>query len=595
MNIAFTGVGIICAIGNNKQQVLSALRTERSGIGRIKYLSSEHLELPVGEVKLSDKEMKEALLIPEKDEASRTALMGILAVKEALDDAGIDKDTKGTRRIILISGTSVGGMDITEKHLLEKGAMESMSSFVPSGKADFMKHHDAGSTTKQIAEYFGLFDECITVSTACSSAANAIVVGAKLLNSGRADVIVAGGTEALTKFHLNGFNSLMILDKEKCRPFDATRNGLNLGEGAGFLVMKKDTTGERRTDIYGYLTGYGNTCDAFHQTASSPDGEGAYSAMKEALDMADISAEEITYVNAHGTATENNDESESAALRKIFAERMPFISSTKAFTGHTTSASGGIETIICLLAMNGNFVPANLNFKVKMQQGILPAKGTDNVKLTNVLCNSFGFGGNDTSLLISRVPSREKEPFQGITDDDIKIIAKREITDALQLSAITQYVKPIEARRMGNLLKASLLTSLQVLQDASIDRPDAIVAATTWGCMEMSEKLLRQLSEEGETLLKPTYFMQSTHNTIASNIAIKTRCRGYNITYTQGERSFSLAMEDAKMLLKSGRYGNVLVVCCDEATPLMRKLLLASGQKNIPDIYSVSILLSCGR
>ena len=144
----------------------------------------------------------------------------------------------------------------------------------------------------------------------------------------------------------------MILDHERCRPFDATRAGLNLGEGAAFVVLESEESANKRgVNVHAYLTGYGNACDAYHQTASSEDGEGAYLAMKEALDMAHLTPKDIQYVNAHGTGTPNNDQSESVSLRRIFGDEIPLISSTKSFTGHTTSASGSIEAVICILAM----------------------------------------------------------------------------------------------------------------------------------------------------------------------------------------------------------------------------------------------------
>ena len=159
---------------------------------------------------------------------------------------------------------------------------------------------------------------------------------------------------------------------------------------------------------HAYLTGYGNACDAYHQTASSENGEGAFLAMKEALNMAHIEPEDIQYVNAHGTGTPNNDQSESESLKRLFGRKMPWISSTKSFTGHTTSASGSIEAIICLLAMQHHFIPANLGWENQMENGIIPCTGIENVRLENVLRNSFGFGGNDSSLIFSTHPTEEE-------------------------------------------------------------------------------------------------------------------------------------------------------------------------------------------
>ena len=586
-NIVITGEGIISAIGNDKAAVLQSLLDGRSGIVEMKHLHSSHHELPVGEVQLSNDEMKAMLALPVEEQTSRTSLMGMLAVRQALAEAQLPETAPKNRRVVLISGTTVGGMDITEQYY---------DSFATSDEhLDCLKKHDCGSSTEEIAAMFGI-SECTTISTACSSAANALILGANLLKTGQADLVIAGGSEALTRFHLNGFNSLMILDHEPCRPFDAQRAGLNLGEGAAFVVMETEASArERGADIHAWLTGYGNACDAFHQTASSDNGEGAYRAMTEALEMAHLQPEDIDYVNAHGTGTPNNDLSESAALKRVFAEKMPLISSTKAFTGHTTSASGSIETVICLLAMQHHFVPANLRWEHQIPDGITPTTGVKDVTLKHVVCNAFGFGGNDSSLILSAVPVAGEESAAAISDDDIRVAAKVEITSEEALSEIRNYVKPLEARRMGKIMKSSLLSSLKAMEQAGIEKPDAIITATALGCLENSELLLNQLQEEGEVMLKPTYFMQSTHNTIGSGIAIFTKCHGYNVTYTHGKDSLEWALRDARMLLKSGKAKNVLVGLHDETTPLYRSLMQRVGIDNLLPIHSIAIILTCGR
>ncbi len=590
MNVAITGEGIVSAIGLDKQQVMQALLARQTGIGEMKYLQSVHHELPVGEVKLSNDEMKQRLGIPAATVVSRTALMGMMAIGQALAEAGVT-GTDG-RRVVLVSGTTVGGMDITEQ-CFEQGDTE---------VAHFMQQHDCGSNTNLMAAHFGLFTDVTTLSTACSSAANAMMLGARLLKAGQADIVVAGGTEALSRFHLNGFHSLMILDHEPCRPFDATRAGLNLGEGAAFVVMESEASARSRgIEPHAFLTGYGNACDAFHQTASSADGEGAYRAMGDALRMAGLTAADIQYVNAHGTGTPNNDQSESEALRRIFGDQMPPVSSTKGFTGHTTSASGSIEAVVCLLAMRHGFIPANLGWQQPMDDGIVPTMGVAHgAQLHHVLCNSFGFGGNDSALILSDRPQSADADRAADCDAapdehaDVRMVARVEITDESRLADISRYVKPLEARRMGKLMKASLLASLEALEKAGIEQPDAIITATTYGCLENSERLLLQIKAEGEGAVKPTYFMQSTHNTIGSSIAIKTRCHGYNVTYTQESHSLQWAMRDADLLLRTGRAKTVLVGIDDETTPLFNSLLVKAGLEPRPAVQAVAMVLSCG-
>ncbi len=583
-NIVITGQGIVSAIGNDKDAVLQSLLKGESGIGEMKFLNSVHHELPVGEVKLSNADMKEMLQLAPSAFISRTTMMGMLAVRQAVTEAQLEK--REGQRILLISGTTVGGMDMTEEFF---SSLENSSNHI-----ECLKYHDGGSCTAMIANYFGIFDDYTTVSTACSSAANALMLGARMIKAGLADVVVAGGCEALSRFHLNGFNSLMILDHESCKPFDAHRAGLNLGEGAGYVVLEAEEAAKaRNAEIAAYLTGYGNACDAFHQTASSPDGEGAFLAMQQALTMAGIAPTDVSYINAHGTGTPNNDVSESAALRRIFGSQLPPVSSTKGFTGHTTSASGSIETIICLLAMKHHFIPRNQGWQHPMPDGITPTMGATDSELHHVLCNAFGFGGNDSALLFSTRPTTAV-CAEKWTDAEIRELARIEITSEEGLDEIRNYVRPMEVRRMGRIIKSSMLSSLKALEQAGITTPDAIITGTALGCLEKSEKLLRQLVDEGEGMLKQTLFMQSTHNTIGGNIAIRTQCHGYNTTYTQGKDSLRWALLDAELLLRSGQAKTVLVGLHDETTPLYRQVLAQLGIYDLKPLHAIAIVLTCG-
>ena len=393
-DIFVTGTGILTALGNGVAENLHAIQKKHPGISRLRYLQTMHSDFPVGEVKLSNEEMVELLHIPSDAITTRTSLMGMISVREALCQAGIVN--KDNLRIALISGTTVGGMDKSEQYYNDFLTNDSKNAYIHT--------HDCGSCTEMIADHFGIFSSLQTISTACSSAANAIMIGALLLKSGRADIVVAGGSECITKFHLNGFNTLMILDRENCRPFDASRVGLNLGEGAAYIVMETGRTmNVRKTKPICRLTGYANTCDAYHQTASSPDGTGARLSMENALKSANLSPEDIDYINAHGTGTPNNDLSEGTAIQQLFKRNIPPVSSTKAFTGHTTSAAGGVEAVISILALQHNFIPVNLNFSTQMSElEFAPAISEKPEKLLkNVLSNSFGFGGNDTALIFS--------------------------------------------------------------------------------------------------------------------------------------------------------------------------------------------------
>lgn len=573
--IAITGYGIICSIGNNAEEVLNSLRYSHSGIGQMHHLRSKHNDLPVGEVKLSNDEMKAMLDIHDDIPLSRTSLMGAIAIRQALKDANVT--TKG-KRVVLISGTTVGGMDVTEKYYNEIKTDDRFLSLPLD--------NDCGNSTHEIAAMAGLEDiETCTISTACSSSLNSIILGAEMLENDEADLIIAGGAEALSRFHLNGFNTLMILDSNRCRPFDKTRAGLNLGEGAAFVVLQKNAHQPKA-----YISGYGNRCDAFHQTASSENGEGAFLAMQDAITMSSLSVSDINYINAHGTGTQNNDLSESKALQRIFGNNMPEVSSTKSLTGHTTSASGSIETVICLLAIQHNFTPANLGWKQQMEGGITPTLGHTGFQINHVICNSFGFGGNDSSLVLSRhiVPSTNLHYTTGV---EVVELACDEVHQIDELEGLKEFISPMESRRMGKLLKAAILSSCRALKKVGLERPDAIITATSRGMLEFSQQFLEEIINNNEELLKPTLFMNSTHNTLASAIAIRTQCHGYNITYSHGNDSMRWAIRDAIRLLKTGKAKTVLVGCYDESTPLTDNFCKRLGKPVYPTICATTKIL----
>ena len=564
MKIAITGIGMVSAIGMNYAQTLRSLLDEQSGIGAMRQLQSVHTDIPVGEVPYSDAELKRMAGVAADEAIPRTSLLGIIAAREAL--GGVQTD------IAFISGTTVGGMDLTEQH---------WSDYKQGKATDNIRLHEAGESTNCIARHLGFRIQesgvktfIATPSTACSSALNAIMFGANLLRTGQVKAALVGGAESLSKFHLNGFNTLMILDRQACRPFDAEREGLNLGEGAGYLLLEPEEEAlARGAKIWGYISGYANTCDAFHQTASSENGEGAYRAMKGALEMAGLQPTDIDYVNAHGTATPNNDLSESAALQRVFGENMPAVSSTKAFTGHTTSASGGLEAAICVLAMNEGFVPANLRWSHTAEGLIQPVKHTEHKTLKHVLCNAFGFGGNESALIISSEGHELSEaPLIQLPNEQINV---QMVNDEM----VNSYVSGAEARRMTVQTRRLVAAARKAMQESGIDQPDAIVCATQYGCMLQSMRFLQDMIDSDEQQLKPTPFINSTHNTIASLIAILTGNHGYNCTYSQGKQSLACALRDIETQMSLGMIQNALVLEFDEEVEAWDEVLALIDDK----------------
>ncbi len=393
MSVAITGIGSISAIGENVSESLMSLRSAKSGITPIENI--KHLRKPYlgGQIKRSDQELKNRLGIKEEKIIPRSALLSMIAATEALGDQAEHPEI----RTALISATSVGGMELSEQFyfdLKENGSYDMIQN---------LSTHDNGAGTDLIADQLQLNCSKYTISTACSSAANSILLGSRMIEAGIVDRVIAGGGDALSNFTLNGFDSLMIYDSEWCKPFDQNRKGLNLGEAAGFILLENDKSiGLTNSNVLAKISGWANANDSYHQTASSPEGVGATLAISNALKKADLQISDIDYINAHGTATPNNDLSESTAFKNIFGDNIPSFSSTKAFTGHTLAAAGGIEAVYAVLAIRENLVFPNLNHETSMEEiDFDPQKEILEKEINHVLSNSFGFGGNSTSLIFS--------------------------------------------------------------------------------------------------------------------------------------------------------------------------------------------------
>jgi len=397
--IFITGIGCISAIGQNVSTTIQNLKAGVSGAGPIQQLQTQHQgKFPLCEVPYSKAEL--AALLPKlsaNGRYTRTTLLALLAAQEAWQQAGSPALHTGLTGVF--SGNTVGGMDLSEQFYGE------FLQDQQQGDVKTLLTHECGESTQQVADYLNATGMVATISTACSSAANAIMLGARLLKSGRINRAIVGGVDALTKFTVNGFNVLQILDHNLSQPFDEARRGLNLGEGAGFLVLETAATASEDKRL-AELVGYANSNDAFHQTASSPDGTGAYLAMKGALEQAELAPSAIDYINVHGTGTANNDLSEGMAIQRLFGAAIPTFSSTKAATGHTLGAAGGIEAVLSVMALQEQVVYPNLRFETPiaaLEQTLIPATSTQSKAMQYILSNSFGFGGNTSSLIFKAV------------------------------------------------------------------------------------------------------------------------------------------------------------------------------------------------
>ena len=539
MEIAITGIGIVSALGIGQSANRKELLESRSHLAKAHYLPTIHSEWPLGEVPASNAELADRLGESHKSaythlSISRNALIGAVALQEALSDASI----KNPESITLINGTTVGGMDTTEMlyPLWRDGDYTTLPNICV---------HRASENTAILAGLCGISHHQ-TISTACSSALNAIITGCMMLRTCDCQQVVVGGVDSMTRVHMNGFGALGILSQQKCKPFSPERDGINLGEGAAYLVLENAVSAAQRgAKIYGYIGGYGNCCDAYHQTASSPEGDGAYNAMRQALLMAQVPSKEIAYINAHGTATPNNDASEWHAIERVFGEQLPIVESTKPLTGHTTSASGSIEVFFTLVRMQVN-------------------------KWLYAMSNAFGFGGNDSSIMLASVPIHLPLLPSVNIQEQAAFMSEGNMEDK-------PFVPSMQARRMTKMVRQLMVVVSQALRASQVEKPDAVVVGTQWGAMVPSVTLLEQMINQHEKDLSPSLFMNAANNTMAGTIARFIHCQGYNITVMGSNDIFAPAMEHARLLLKQGIYKSVLVCAFDEKAEGWQELLEKAG------------------
>lgn len=387
--------GVITAIGNDTAACLQSLKDGKSGISQAEFLQTHWQDtFPVGEVKMSSAQL--AAMTGMRADVPRTALLSAIAAKECLN--GFEEVVKNYRTGFF-SANTVGGMDLTE------AVYADVKRDLSNVDLNKLKYHECGAVTELVRKHFGITGFTTTISTACSSSANSIMMAAQMIENGMLDVAIAGGADCLSRFTLNGFNTLMILDKQPCQPFDNERRGLNLGEGAGYvLLMSEKAMNDFGANANCYVNGYANANDAYHQTASSPEGTGSKLAMTQALQQANLQPSDIDYINLHGTGTANNDSSEGKAIKTIFKDNIPKASSTKAFTGHTLGGCGGVEAVFSTLAIREGIVFPNLRWQNQM--GDVSWKPVTELQtgldIKHVLSNSFGFGGNCSTLIFSK-------------------------------------------------------------------------------------------------------------------------------------------------------------------------------------------------
>lgn len=385
------------SIGHGLEQTLAALRELRTGLVPCAF-DTVDLETFIGEVSGVDTVQLPAHLSDFDCRNNRLALMGLM--QDGFDEAVRAAIKKyGKQRIGVFLGTSTSGILQTE---LAYRRRNPVTGALP---ADFIygTTHNTYSVADFTRHYFGLTGPAVVVSSACSSSAKVFSSARRMIEAGLIDAAVIGGVDSLCLTTLYGFNSLGLLSEQACRPYDAERNGLSIGEAAAFALLER-TPAQLDSDAV-LLLGVGESSDAYHMSSPHPDGLGARIAMQDALKMAGLQPAEIDYINLHGTATQNNDAAEGRAVQSLFG-RDTACSSTKGATGHTLGAAGGLEAVICALALQHGLLPAGLNTQqLDMALDLDYLLENRQLPAARVLSNSFGFGGTNCSLIFGRAGS----------------------------------------------------------------------------------------------------------------------------------------------------------------------------------------------
>ena len=388
--IAVTGLGIVCSIGRNRTEVWESIVAARAGIAPLTRFPNETFPTDIA----AEAELAVPLTAREARRLSRTDLLAVMAAQEAIAQAG----DVPRERAIVSTGTSTGGLLEGEDYYMRR-----LSVGRRRARASRVLQQPTSGPSDAVARVLGLGGGAVSNATACASAGAAIGMAADYLRSGHADAAVAGGSDALCRLTYSGFNVLQAVDPEPCSPFGATRKGITLGEGAGFLVLERwEDAVARGATILAELTGYGASCDAHHPTAPAEDGRGAEAAMRGAMSEARLAS--VDYVNAHGTGTLLNDSAETKAIIAALGTNVP-VSSSKSYFGHTLGASGAVEAVVTVLALQHQIAPPTLRLDQRADDCTLDyiPHTPRAMGMNNVLSNTFGFGGSNVSLAFRRV------------------------------------------------------------------------------------------------------------------------------------------------------------------------------------------------
>lgn len=564
------GVGIISPLGDGVDATAETLQKNSSVISPLSasvFSVQNPPPLPVGQVdNLADSSLP------------RTHHLTILAAKQAMEGYSQAPDA-------VIIGTTTGGI-LTTEELLAANVTDPTR----------FRHHGLTTVAEELALAVNCTGPALTVSTACSSGTVAISMALKMLQSGEAEWVLAGGTDSLCRLTYFGFHSLQLVDQDGSKPLDKDRKGMSVAEGAGLLLL----TTIKPDRPLGQILGCGLTCDAHHPAAPHPEGKGAFQAMRNAINDAGSNARAIGYINLHGTGTPDNDLAESKAIRAIFAPPPP-LSSIKGATGHSLAASGAIEAVIATICIQRGFLPANTgceNPDPELQ--LTPLLDPVKQSVSTILSNSFGFGGNNACLLIAdndvtTAPSRESEDIPltiigkacitgaGHTKESLECFSKLEaMAGILDLKEVSKDLPAKKVRRLKRFSRLALAMAAAAKEDSKLEQsPHSVFMGSGWGALSETHDFIKKLQSSNEQFPSPIDFVGSVHNSAAGQIAIIHKATGANITSSGGDYSFEQALLAADSFLEEDS-ATAFVLAADEGHEHFSPLFDASISEATP-------------
>jgi len=564
--VYIAGVGIISALGSGFAETEKTLRANRSAIKPLTLFSLlQGTPLPVGQVDVDGLDLPSAL--------PRTHSLALLAAGQAMAGGNHPPDA-------VIIGTTTGGIATTEQLLRNA-----------EPNKELYRYHGLNTVAQYVGRELGCSGPALTVSTACSSGAVAIALGMAMLRAGQARTVLVGGVDSLSRLTYFGFHSLQLVDRNGCRPLDANRQGLAVAEGAGMLLLTTIQPDQPRAE----LLGTGLSCDAYHAAAPHPEGQGAFMAMQNALADAGLHPEDISYINLHGTGTPDNDLAEAKAVRRLFAVPPP-LSSIKGASGHSLAAAGGVEAVVSVMAISQGLMPANTGLQqVDPALGLMPLISPVEGPVKAVLSNSFGFGGNNGSLVIGApgacVQQSSARPCGVLAIHGYACLSGAGNTGATmerincgasaagmaELAQISENLPPQLIRRLKRLPRMTLSLAVMAHQNSGFDaqKPGSIFMGTGWGALSETHDFLTRLNSSKEQFPSPTDFVGSVHNGPASQVAIMFGAMGANITASGGDYSFEQALLAADLMYHDGERP-ALILGADEGHAAFSPLLDAS-------------------